>query len=116
MRPIAESNRRVAELVLDLLNMIHSAVGLAGTKFAEVVLGPAGARDRIVQDGKRKGAKKAAESRASDAAVWQEGCIQKARSLLKDGRTPRELAGILAKQYRKSPQQVNAVLKKAKVK
>ena len=65
---------------------------------------------------RKKGGKKTAQAMRDAAAPWHAACVKKARTLLVQDRSSRELAGILARQFNVTPQTINAVLKKAKVK
>jgi len=66
--------------------------------------------------GRKKGGQKAAVVKKAAAASWHASCEQKARALLGQGKSSRELAGILAPQFHVTPQAIRTVLKKAKVK
>ncbi|WP_139350229.1 hypothetical protein [Rhodanobacter sp. C03] len=65
---------------------------------------------------RRKGGKAAGEAKKVEAAKWHSRCVEKAGALLVQGRSRRELAGILAPQFEVTPQAVRTVLNKAKVK
>ena len=66
--------------------------------------------------GPRAGGKANGASKSTAAAEWQHKCIERARELLEQGKSPRELAGILAPQFAVSTRQIRDVLKKAEVK
>lgn len=66
--------------------------------------------------GNLKGGRKAGERRQAEAAAWHQECVEAARKLLEAGRSPRELAGILAPRFHVTSAQVRNVLKKAKLK
>ena len=63
-----------------------------------------------------RGGEATAKANKATAAAWHDECVSRARALLAQGRSPRELASILAKTFGKSPRQVSSVLKKAEVK
>ena len=63
-----------------------------------------------------RGGAAAAKTSKAEAASWQAECVTKARALLAQGKSARELGGILAKQLNKSTRQISNVLKKAEVK
>jgi hypothetical protein len=66
--------------------------------------------------GPAAGGKATAEAKRVAANGWHAECVSKARALLTQGKSPRELAGILSEQFGRSARQVREVLKKAEVK
>lgn len=66
--------------------------------------------------GPRAGGKSTGRAKKAAAEEWHIECIAKAHELLKQGKSPRELAGILSVKFKRSTRQVNQVLKKAEVK
>ena len=66
--------------------------------------------------GNKKGGKKNADRSKEAAEEWHAPCAKKARELLAQGKTSRELAGILATQFERDRTTINRVLKKAGVK
>lgn len=68
------------------------------------------------QRGRSIGGKKAARSNQDKAKDWHSECVSKANTLLAQGKSTRELAGILSAQLGRSARQVHKVLKKAEVK
>lgn len=72
-------------------------------------------RDDGRQAGAKRGGKNAGRAAKARAADWQDDCVDKARTMLKQGRAPRELAGILASRFGKTSRQVRAVLQRAGV-
>jgi hypothetical protein len=63
-----------------------------------------------VQKGREKGGEEAAKKRA---AKWHPECIEAARKLLAAGNKQHELAGILAKRFKRDPKTIRDVLEKA---
>lgn len=57
--------------------------------------------------------KRAGLAAKKKAANWHADCVSKARELLKQGKAPHELAGILATRYGKTARQVRTVLQQA---
>lgn len=74
---------------------------------------PRVSRDDGRQAGAKRGGKNAGRAAKARAADWQTDCKHRARELLKLGRSPRSLAGILAPRFGKSTRQVRTVLGKA---
>lgn len=72
-------------------------------------------RDRKRQAGTRGGGKHAGLAAKARAANWHADCADKAREMLKQGRAPRELAGILAVRFDKTSRQVRTALQAAGV-
>ena len=66
--------------------------------------------------GPKAGGKATAEAKRASANEWHAECVTRARALLTQGKSPREIAGILSVQFRRSARQVREVLKKAEVK
>ena len=92
-----------------LRTYLHSrAAGLVNAKYAAV-----GIKQAV---GRKKGGKKAAVKKKAKAATWHAPCVRKATALLQQGKAGHELAGILAPQFKVTPQTIRSVLKKAKVK
>lgn len=63
-----------------------------------------------------KGGKAGAQSRRHKAKDWQSECAIRAHALLAQGRSQRELTGILSKHFGRSRRHILDVLKKAEVK
>lgn len=68
----------------------------------------------MVRAGRRKGGKRTGASKSVVAAAWHEECRKAAEQLLANGRSRRELAGILSRRFGVTATQVRAVLRKAK--
>lgn len=66
--------------------------------------------------GPRAGGAATAKANKIEAANWHAECVTKAVALRAQGKSSRELAGILAPQFNVSPRRVRDVLKKAEVK
>lgn len=81
------------------------AKGLVVTKYARIGIN--------VAVGRKRGGKKAANAAKADANAWQLQCVRRARALLHQGKSPRELAGILAPQFGHDVTTIRRVLKKA---
>jgi hypothetical protein len=83
------------------------------TALCEAIVGaPKAVRGRLAASG----GENAAAARKRDAAKWHDRCVVKAREMVAAGRSPREVAAILAPQFGKSARSVREVLKKAEVK
>ncbi|MFC5583339.1 hypothetical protein [Rhodanobacter terrae] len=88
---------------------VHSgAVAMVNEKYAAV-----GIKQTV---GRKKGGKKAAAVNKAVAAPWHASCAEKARALLEQGKSPRELTGMLATQFQRDVTTIRRVLKKAGVK
>ena len=101
-------------LALRLLGAIRVEMQLNGGEFSQYVLGSAGARDRRTHAGRRQGGKNTGKHLAAEASEWHAECVAKARALLAQGKSQRELAAILAKQFSVSARRVRDILKKRK--
>lgn len=88
--------------------MYSTAQGKADAKMAAV-----GRKQRI---GNHKGGKKTGQRRRDEAKAWHQDCVAAAYKLLESGKSPRDLASILAPRFGVTPTQIRAVLRKAKVK
>jgi hypothetical protein len=73
-------------------------------------------RDRKRQRGARRGGLTGGLAKAADAEAWHSKVVQEARRLLEGGKSPRDLASILAARFSKSARTIREVLKKAEVK
>jgi len=65
---------------------------------------------------KRGGQQTAKKKKAEAATEWQDACIKRARELIAQGTSPRDLVGKLLPHFDRSARQVLEVLKKAEVK
>ena len=63
--------------------------------------------------GPKAGGKSTGRAKRAAAELWHTECVSKALELLKQGKSPRELAGILSVKFKRSTRQVNEVIKKA---
>lgn len=68
----------------------------------------------VTRAGKRVGARRAAKTNQEKAARWQAACLQAAAEMRRSGRAERDLAGILAVRFQKTPTTIRNLLKKAK--
>lgn len=98
--------------------VIPNAPFWADLAYAEMLALAYDAAPRVIRDSKRQlaaklGGKRAGRSAKARAADWHAICVEKARGMLKQGRSPHELAGILAKRHGVSARQVRTVLKQA---
>lgn len=78
------------------------------------------AAPRVIRDHKRqaaakRGGKRAASTARARAASWHADCADRAREMLRQGRAPRELTGILAQRFNKTSRQVRTALQAAGV-
>lgn len=69
---------------------------------------------RLVE-GRKKGGKKSAETRRSEAKPWHDGCVAAAKRMLAGGIRKRDLASKLARRFNVTPRQVRNVLQEAGV-
>jgi len=77
---------------------------------------PSVQRDEKRQKGATQGGRAAAAKRQSKSSVEHAKWIATAQQLLAQGRSPRELSGVVARRFRVSARAVRPVLRKAEVK
>jgi hypothetical protein len=102
-------------LVLRLLNSIHSAARCVPDRFAELALGSAGVTGSKMEAARKAGGRSAAEKRKRKAEKRHLVWVKSAERLRRGGTQERYIAAIVAGQFKRTPQQVRSVLKKAKV-
>jgi hypothetical protein len=67
-------------------------------------------RDLKMQAGRKSGGKKTGRTSKARAGTWHVDCADKARAMLRQGRSPHELAGILAPRFCVTARQLRTVL------
>lgn len=102
------------ELAIDLLNMIRSAARCEGDKFANLILGPAGARDLKRQAGTRKAGKTTGERKALEASAKHQAWCNDAAKLIASGTEPHNVAAILSARHGVSASTVRRAINKAR--
>lgn len=88
--------------------MIDSALAQLAEKYA-----PIGVQQTALR---MRGGQASAAKRGKKASDWQAKCIEHARALLATGTAPHELAGKCAQRFKRSPDTIRRILKKADVK
>ena len=87
--------------------MLNSAHAIVTEKYASI-----GIKQTQL---KMQGGRASGKARADKANNWQTNCIEHAKALLATGTAPHELAGKCAQKYKRSPDTIRRVLKKAGV-
>ncbi|MFA5901402.1 MAG: hypothetical protein WC829_20050 [Hyphomicrobium sp.] len=87
--------------------LFAGARAMVGDKYADI-----GIKHTM---GRKKSGDNSTAARRAIAADWQARCVPRALGLLAAGRSPCELAGILAPQFAKTPTSIRTALKKAGV-
>lgn len=100
------------ELALRLLNNVWSAAACDVDRFAELILGKAGARDRPLQAGRKKAGQRTGEKRTGEAKAKYEKWRREAAALLATGKPLHNVAGILAERHGVSSGTIRRGLKK----
>jgi len=71
-------------------------------------------RDQKAQAGRKRGGRATGEGRQEDAQDGHTAILEAAQELLAEGRAPRDLAGILAGRFRKTPRHIRRILARMK--
>jgi hypothetical protein len=97
-------------LAVPILNGIRSAVACKKAEYARLILGPVEVR---LRESRRKGGKKAAESKQKEAmGEWQARALAHRDQLLRTGEDPLSVASVVADRFRKSPSAVRRLFAK----
>lgn len=88
-------------------HMMDSAFAILAEKYA-----PMGVEQTALR---MRGGQASAAARGKKASDWQARCIEHARALLATGTAPHELAGKCAQKFKRSPDTIRRILKKADV-
>ena len=101
---------------LDEKGAIKRTAG-AAEAYANALRDKLGQLDQERRQRNSLGGQRGAQTRREKAAEWQVKAVERAKDLLANGAfSPRDVTGILAKQFRKNPSTVLRLLKKAGVK
>jgi hypothetical protein len=88
--------------------MFNGAHAEVAKKYAPIGIGQTIVRQR--------GGHSSAKTRGAKASNWQAKCIEHAKTLLATGTAPHELAGKCANRFKRSPDTIRRILRKAGVK